>query len=865
MSVKLNIDLDDGKAREKIEKLTSEWVKTKQQIIEIENEVKNLTSQLDELAKKYENVAKALGTDPQSFANSFEIVNVNKQLQKTLLILDYLNERAIELGQQLLLALNPPETSLALKQPSNIIPVETITESANETAEKFVETTARVIETTPIPVKKLNIGNIFNSLKNNILSIGNILNSGFNKISQGISINILDIFKNTFSRIGNMANNVMQSISGVGSRILKLASYTFVFSVITKGFKVIRSAAIDYINTNNELQSSLAQVRGNLITAFQPIWEFILPYLIKFTQWLSTATAYISAFISALFGKTEQASRNNARALQNQIALSKASSKSLKKQKKNTDDLTKANNKNYNSLAQFDELTVLSKEKEKQSKQPKVSTPEVAGVGTPSNISFDTPKIDTAGISQMAEKIKSYFLPLQEPFNKLMASLDRLKGYTLEAFGDFYNIFLKPLSDYTINKFLPTFLNNLADCLDRMDFSKVNEGLRNLWVALEPLMEDIGDGINWLFEKVLFPLSEWTVNDLLPQFLQTLANILNIIEPIAKTAGEQINKLYEKALKPLGEWTGGKIIQALTKLNTVLKKVSDWAKDEKNKTAVEWISATLLGLATTVITIKLIPAMIALIAKTWAWTAALLANPITWVIALISLLVGALIMLITHFDDVKAACENAWNAFKDGVYSAWEAFKQTPFGNAIANMIENIKNLFKGLVNFITGVFAGDWNKAWKGLLNAGIAIINTFLNAIDLAISSTSNFIAEKINGVIDTINSVGSAIGLPSIGKLQTKKSHIGRIPYLATGAVIPPNSPFLAMLGDQKSGVNIETPLETMKQAFKEALAENGNISNGSYTFIAQLDGRTLFEETVNQNDMYRMQTGRSAFVY
>ena len=71
---------------------------------------------------------------------------------------------------------------------------------------------------------------------------------------------------------------------------------------------------------------------------------------------------------------------------------------------------------------------------------------------------------------------------------------------------------------------------------------------------------------------------------------------------------------------------------------------------------------------------------------------------------------------------------------------------------------------------------------------------------------------------------------------------------------------------MLGDQKSGVNIETPLETMKQAFKEALAESGSTNNGgSYTFVAQLDGRTLFEETVRQNDMYVNQSGYSAFSY
>ena len=49
--------------------------------------------------------------------------------------------------------------------------------------------------------------------------------------------------------------------------------------------------------------------------------------------------------------------------------------------------------------------------------------------------------------------------------------------------------------------------------------------------------------------------------------------------------------------------------------------------------------------------------------------------------------------------------------------------------------------------------------------------------------------------------------------------------RIPRLAQGAVIPPNREFMAVLGDQKSGTNIEAPLETMVQAFRQAMAEGG----------------------------------------
>ena len=64
---------------------------------------------------------------------------------------------------------------------------------------------------------------------------------------------------------------------------------------------------------------------------------------------------------------------------------------------------------------------------------------------------------------------------------------------------------------------------------------------------------------------------------------------------------------------------------------------------------------------------------------------------------------------------------------------------------------------------------------------------------------------------------------------------------IPKLATGAVIPPNREFMAVLGDQKSGTNIETPLATMVQAFKQALAESGY--NGGSEAVLVLDKDVL----------------------
>ena len=82
--------------------------------------------------------------------------------------------------------------------------------------------------------------------------------------------------------------------------------------------------------------------------------------------------------------------------------------------------------------------------------------------------------------------------------------------------------------------------------------------------------------------------------------------------------------------------------------------------------------------------------------------------------------------------------------------------------------------------------------------------------------------------------------------------------QIPKLAQGAVIPPNREFLAVLGDQKSGTNIEAPLSTIEQALRNVLAEQGNIlfripltSKATWKHI--LTGRTAYIPGLRQSAM------------
>ena len=82
--------------------------------------------------------------------------------------------------------------------------------------------------------------------------------------------------------------------------------------------------------------------------------------------------------------------------------------------------------------------------------------------------------------------------------------------------------------------------------------------------------------------------------------------------------------------------------------------------------------------------------------------------------------------------------------------------------------------------------------------------------------------------------------------------------QIPLLATGAVIPPNAPFTAVLGDQRNGRNLETPENLLRQIVRE---ESGN--GGSYRFVAQLNRRTLFDEMINEAKLRQSSTGKNPF--
>ena len=193
----------------------------------------------------------------------------------------------------------------------------------------------------------------------------------------------------------------------------------------------------------------------------------------------------------------------------------------------------------------------------------------------------------------------------------------------------------------------------------------------------------------------------------------------------------------------------------------------------------------------------------------------------------------------------------------------------------IVDLINGIVEVVKGVINILLGIATGDWQRVWNGFADVvrGISdVIKGIINAMIGTVEGVANAVVAAANTMIRAINSINftvpswiPGVGGNSVGFHLSEISKVS-IPRLADGAVIRGGDPFVAVLGDQRHGqTNIETPLPTMVKAFKQALAESGNTGGGTYTFVAQLDGRTLLEETVKQNDIYFERTGMSKFAY
>lgn len=161
-------------------------------------------------------------------------------------------------------------------------------------------------------------------------------------------------------------------------------------------------------------------------------------------------------------------------------------------------------------------------------------------------------------------------------------------------------------------------------------------------------------------------------------------------------------------------------------------------------------------------------------------------------------------------------------------------------------------------------------------MFDSFVSIAKSPINMVIGFVNSMISALVKGLNSLINMLNKIQIPEDIPVIGGLGIDIPNIQdvpKIPYLATGAVIPANKEFLAVLGDQKHGTNVEAPLDIIKQATEESLLNvlpkvgmSGRNASGTpvnITIQVVLDRNVVGRAMVDWGKIQQMATGSNPY--
>jgi len=135
-------------------------------------------------------------------------------------------------------------------------------------------------------------------------------------------------------------------------------------------------------------------------------------------------------------------------------------------------------------------------------------------------------------------------------------------------------------------------LLKIFEPLKSISFNNLITAFNNLKTAIQPITQQLCSGLEWLYFNILVPLARWTIEDLLPAFLNLLSGALKVLNPLIEASKPLFQWLWDNFLQPIASWTGGTIVKILNNLAEELDKIGKWMSDNK-KTVTDMEKAVL--------------------------------------------------------------------------------------------------------------------------------------------------------------------------------------------------------------------------------------------------------------------------------
>ena len=623
----------------------------------------------------------------------------------------------------------------------------------------------------------------------------------------------------TTKALSPAAEKAEKSFNKLVGRINGLAKRVFIFTIITAALREIKQYMWSAIQTNDDAMNAVARLKGELRTLAQPIANIAIPAFTALAKIITYTLTGASRLLSLLFGSTYSASKKAAKSLNDQQNAIEGVGSAAKKASK--------------YLAPFDELNTISGN-------------------------------DAGGGSESGGNAVNFDSDIGSGVNAVMALMTGIALLAIGAILTFsghvgVGIAMMVAGALTVYGVYASDGGEAAKTL-------VETGLSKILIAIGPMIAILGVvlmltgnipwGLGLLIAGIaLFAVGEVAENwDLLgTNLVGALANMLIDISPYIALFGAVL--LFVPGQQALGI---GLIIAGIA-LFAVVEVGANWELLGTNLTSAltKIFSEISPYIAVFGLLLAIVPGMMAVgigmivagsamfafsvIAPNWDSITQALRGPLGKTLAMIGgflVVLGLMLifsgvgiplgigMLLAGGVSLAAAIAPNWDFIRDKIKNVWQKIKE--FWNS-----------------YIAPVFTAAW---W---LNLGKTIMNGLISGIERGINWVLGGVSDMVNGITGILNKIPGV----NIGRVNWGNVHI---PRLAQGAVIPANREFLAVLGDQKHGTNIEAPLDTIKQAVAEVL---GQGSDRPITIIVQMDGKEMFRQMVRENNSQVRMNGKS----
>lgn len=623
----------------------------------------------------------------------------------------------------------------------------------------------------------------------------------------------------TTKALSPAAEKAEKSFNKLVGRIKGLAKRVFIFTIITAALRKIKQYMWSAIQTNDDAMNAVARLKGELRILAQPIVNIAIPAFTALAKIITYTLTGASRLLSLLFGSTYSASKKAA--------------KSLNDQQNAIEGVGSAAEKASKYLAPFDELNTISGN-------------------------------DAGGGSESGGNAVNFDSDIGSGVNAVMALMTGIALLAIGAILTFsghvgVGIAMMVAGALTVYGVYASDGGEAAKTL-------VETGLSKILIAIGPMIAILGVvlmltgnipwGLGLLIAGIaLFAVGEVAENwDLLgTNLVGALANMLIDISPYIALFGALLLFVPGKQALGIGLIIAGIALFAVGEVGAKWELLGTNLTSALTKIFSEispYISVFGLLLA-------MVPGMMAVgigmivagsamfafsvIAPNWDSITQALRGPLGKTLAMIGgflVVLGLMLifsgvgiplgigMLLAGGVSLAAAIAPNWDFIRDKIKNVWQKIKE--FWNS-----------------YIAPVFTAAW---W---LNLGKTIMNGLISGIERGINWVLGGVSDMVNGITGILNKIPGV----NIGRVNWGNVHI---PRLAQGAVIPANREFLAVLGDQKHGTNIEAPLDTIKQAVAEVL---GQGSDRPITIIVQMDGKEMFRQMVRENNSQVRMNGKS----